>query len=239
VLRTAPMRWISTLLGLAGLMLFTGVALASDRFTDLRQIEPVHGDAAAGQKKATICFACHGPSGAPVAPMFPRLAGQRAEYLYHRLQSFRYADPKDPYYSKSAMTPNAVKLTDTDMRDLAAFFASQTPTLPPIPAGPGSPSGESLFRNGDPSRGIPPCQGCHGAEATGPASQTGQYTAYPALRGQSAAYLTARLTSYREGLPADTSNAFIMANVARTLDADSIQAIVAWLASLSPVRNTL
>lgn len=224
---------ITTLLGPAGLMLVSAMTLATGRFTDLREITPVHGDAAAGQKKATLCFACHGANGAPMAPIFPRLAGQRVDYLYHRLQSFKHADPKDPYYSKSPMTPNATNLSDTDMRDLAAFFSSQAPTPSLIPAGPGSTSGESLFRNGDPSRGIPPCQGCHGADATGPSSRTGQYAAYPALRAQPAPYLTARLTSYKEGLPADTSNTFIMANVARTLDDNSIQAIAAWLASLS------
>ena len=43
---------------------------------------------------------------------------------------------------------------------------------------------EVLFLAGDPARGIPPCQGCHGAEARGPSISTGQYAAYPSLRGQ-------------------------------------------------------
>src|SRR6202051_2286361 len=60
---------------------------------------PVHGDAAAGAKKATVCFACHGANGVSVAPTFPRLAGQRADYLYHRLVFFKRGDPKGACYS--------------------------------------------------------------------------------------------------------------------------------------------
>src|SRR5216683_2934996 len=113
---------------LGALLLTAASALAAaPGYMDLRHIDPVHGDAAAGAKKATVCFACHGANGVSVAPTFPRLAGQRADYLYHRLVSFKRADPKDPYYSVSPMTPNVAHLSDTDMRDLASYFSSQTP----------------------------------------------------------------------------------------------------------------
>ena len=219
------------------LLLVAASALAAAlRYTDLRHIEPVHGDPAAGAKKATVCFACHGANGVSVAPTFPRLAGQRADYLYHRLVSFKRADPKDPYYSVSPMTPNAAHLSDTDMRDLATYFSSQTPpATAAAAAAPGK--GEALFLTGDPARGIPPCQGCHGADAGGPSISTGQYAAYPSLRGQYAPYLIARLTSFHKNLPHDTTNDFIMGGVAQTLDDESIQAIAAWLSSLTPARS--
>jgi cytochrome c553 len=98
---------------------------------------------------------------------------------------------------------------------------------------PRSRQGEALFLSGDPARGIPPCQGCHGADARGTSIATGQYAAYPALRGQSAMYLVARLTSFHNNLPHDTTNDFIMGSVAQTLDNDSIQAIATWLSSLT------
>jgi cytochrome c553 len=221
---------------MAALLLTAASALAAaPRYTDLRHVEPIHGDAAAGAKKATVCFACHGANGASVAPTFPRLAGQRADYLYRRLVSFKRADPKDPYYSVSPMTPNVANLSDTDMRDLAAYFSLQTPPASAAAAAPGN--GEALFLAGDPARGIPPCQGCHGAEAGGPSLSTGQYVAYPSLRGQYAPYLIARLTSFRKKLPHDTTNDFIMGDVAQTLDDESIQAIAAWLSSLTPARS--
>lgn len=221
-----------------------GLALASSspagtKFTDLRYIKPVIGNAAAGEHEAAICFGCHGAHGAPVAPLFPRLAGQRADYLYHRLLSFRHADPKDPYYSKSPMTPVAAKLSDAEMRNLAAYFAAQRPA--PSNAGGAEPTatrGEVLFLHGDPARGIPPCQGCHGPDANGTQMIGRQYLAYPSLRGQPAPYLTMRLTSYRAGLPADSSNTFIMADVAHSLDDESIQALAAWLSSLNPANGS-
>lgn len=220
----------------ASLLMAAGVPEAAPRYADLRHIEPVHGDAAAGLKKATVCFACHGANGISAAPTFPRLAGQRAEYLYYRLVSFKWAEPKDPYYSVSPMTPNVAHLSDTDMRDLATYFSSQTPpATASSPAAPGK--GEALFLAGDPARGIPPCQGCHGAEADGPSSSTAQYAAYPSLRGQYAPYLIARLTSFHKNLPHDTTNDFIMGGVAQTLDDESIQAIAAWLSALTPVRS--
>jgi len=218
------------------LLMAAGAPAAAPRYADLRYIEPVHGDAAAGAKKATVCFACHGANGASLAPTFPRLAGQRADYLYQRLVSFKRAGPKDPYYSVSPMTPNVANLSDTDMRDLAAFFSSQTPpATAAAAAAPGK--GEALFLAGDAARGIPPCQGCHGADAGGPSISTGQYAAYPSLRGQYAPYLIARLTSFHKNLPHDTTNDFIMGGVAQTLDDESIQAIAAWLGSLTPARS--
>ena len=218
-----------------GMIFIAGMCLAASGYTDLRSIEPIHGDVEAGAKKATVCHACHGV-GAPVAPTFPRLAGQRPDYLYHRLVSFKTAGPKDPYYSQSPMRSQVTNLTDADMRDLAVYFAAQTPTAA---SGSGAPAamagkGEALFIAGAPARGIPPCQGCHGADARGTTIATGQYAAYPSLRAQYSMYLVARLTSFHKALPDDTTNDFIMGGVAQTLDEESIQAIAAWLSSLTP-----
>jgi cytochrome c553 len=239
--RLLPSKPISAIAvaALAAVLLLAGSAEAGkSRYTDLRRIEPIHGDVAAGEKKAAVCHACHGV-GASVAPTFPRLAGQRPDYLYHRLVSFKTADPKDPYYAQSPMRSQVVNLSDGDMRDLASYFAAQTPTaasVTPAPQATGG-KGENLFLAGDPAQGIPPCQGCHGADATGPSTAAGQYAAYPSLRGQYSIYLAARLTSFHNNLPHDTTNDFIMGDVARTLDNDSIQAIAAWLASLTPSRS--
>jgi cytochrome c553 len=231
-----------SILGATGLaafmMLLANPGACESRYTDLRYIEPIHGDVAAGARKAAVCHACHGV-GAPVAPTFPRLAGQRPDYLYHRLVSFKTAGPKDPYYSVSPMRSQVTNLTDIDMRDLAVYFAAQTPTAGNVPTAPTAPAdkGEALFLAGDPAHGIPPCQGCHGADARGTSIATGQYAAYPELRAQSSMYLVARLTSFHKKLPDDTTNDFIMGGVAQMLDEESIQAIAAWLSSLTPSRS--
>jgi len=225
---------------LPALFLVADAGAAASHYIDLRRIAAIHGDVGAGERKAATCHACHGV-GNSVAPMFPRLAGQRADYLYHRLVSFKTADPKDPYYSLSPMRPLATNLSDTDMRDLAAYFSAQIPTIanPAAPSAAPSPAptasaGETIFLTGDPEHGIPPCQGCHGADAGGTSIATDQYAAYPSLRGQYSMYLAARLTSFHNRLPHDTTNDFIMGDVASTLDSDSIQAVAAWLGSLAP-----
>jgi cytochrome c553 len=216
----------------------TSCAFAAAGFTDLRRIQPIHGDAAAGAQKAPVCLACHGANGVSVAPTFPRLAGQRVDYLYHRLVSFKKADPKDPYYSKSPMTAIAAALSDDDARNLAAYFSAQPLQATDVPSPAASAErGAALFYTGDPSHGVPPCQGCHGVAASGVTISTDQYLAYPSLRGQYGPYVIARLTSFREGLPHDSSNDFIMGGVAQSLDDDSIQALAAWISSLTPTRS--
>jgi cytochrome c553 len=222
----------------AGALLVACAGYGGPRFTDLRTIEPIHGDATAGAQKAAVCLACHGANGVSVAPTFPRLAGQRADYLYHRLVSFKQAGPKDPYYSISPMTAIAATLSDGDARNLATYFSSQplqvTDVSSPVAS---AAKGAALFYAGDPSKGVPPCQGCHGTDAGGVTSRGNQYATYPSLRGQYGPYVIARLTNFRKGLPNDTSNDFIMAGVAQTLDDDSIQALAAWLNSLTPTKS--
>jgi cytochrome c553 len=124
------------------------------------------------------------------------------------------------------------------MRNVAAYFSAQAPQVSDVPdSSVSAEKGASLFRAGDPAHGVPPCQGCHGVAANGMNSRADQYAAYPSLRGQYAPYLIARLTNFRSGLPHDTSNDFIMAGVAQTLDDDSIQALAAWISSLTPTKS--
>ena len=229
---TTPIRATAALSGL--LLLVACAAPAGPRLTDLRRIQPIHGDAAAGAEKAAVCLGCHGADGIPVSPTFPRLAGQREDYLYHRLVSFKQASPQDTYYSASPMTPMAAGLSDLDMRNLAAYFAAQSPSVPDATGAEARPTGAgaALYLHGDPGRGIPPCQGCHGPDARGPGTSSGPDAAYPSLRGQNALYVAARLTGYRNRQPSDSSNAFIMQGVANSLDDDSIQNLAAWLGAL-------
>jgi cytochrome c553 len=129
-------------------------------------------------------------------------------------------------------------LSDADLRNLAIYFSTQIPQATDVSSRAASANqGESLYRLGDPSHGIPPCKGCHGDEASGPMNRAHQYAAYPALRGQYDPYVIARLSSFREGLPQDSSNDFIMDGIAQTLDDESIQSLAAWISSLAPTKS--
>lgn len=199
-------------------------------YIDLRAAAAIHGDASAGGGKATVCVACHGPGGNAVVPTFPRLAGQRADYLYWHLVEY-----KRGHVPESPMTAQVANLSDEDMRDLAAYFAAQTPQSPAnAPSVPTDARGGELYANGEAARGVPPCQGCHGADATGQSDP--RFRTFPALRGQHADYIITKLREYRSGALADSTNDFVMQGVARTLDDASIEAVARWLAAL-PAAN--
>lgn len=214
--------------------------------TDLRRITPIQGDAAAGKAKSTVCAACHGANGMSIAPTFANLAGQPADFLYWQLRDFHAtALPTSP------MTPMVAKLSEQDMRDLAAYYASLPPSTPAPATTAGAPTdsavlqqGQSIYLNGNPAKGIPPCQGCHGADATGhpdalrvDANGYTPYAVYPALRGQPFLYLRTQLGRYRSGELQHSTADRIMGPVAHRLDDDSITAIAAWLASLPPATQ--
>lgn len=77
------------------------------------------GDAAVGKLKAQICIVCHGPMGLAQVPNAPNLAGQPDVYLMEQLKLFRSG--KRP---NEVMAVIAKGLTDTDIDDLATWFAS-------------------------------------------------------------------------------------------------------------------
>ncbi len=81
------------------------------------------GDASAGKTKSASCVACHGADGNSMNPEWPTLAGQHPDYLVKQLRNF-----KDGDRNNALMSPMAAPLSDQDMQDLAAYFASQTAT---------------------------------------------------------------------------------------------------------------
>lgn len=80
------------------------------------------GDVAAGKNKAMTCVACHGANGISQIPMYPNLAGQKEQYLVLQLNAFRGGERKN-----MVMAPMASGLSDSDINDLAAYFASLDP----------------------------------------------------------------------------------------------------------------
>ena len=218
------------------------VADAHDWF-DLRRQAAPPGNVEAGRTKALLCATCHGSTGAAsVAPMIPNVAGQSADYLYWELLEYKRGT-----LVESPMTVLTADISEEDIRDLASFYAVQTPGAHTVEADAAAPDpelltrGEHLYRNGDPARGIPACQGCHGADARRPAfagrtDSRGHapYAAYPALRSQRDVYLQARLAAFRDGKMRYSTTDFVMTGIGRQLDDDSILALSTWLSSLEP-----
>ena len=78
------------------------------------------GNVARGETKSVPCQACHGQDGNGVDPMYPRLAGQYEDYLVKSLQGYRSGERDN-----AIMKGFAATLTDQDIQDLAAFYASK------------------------------------------------------------------------------------------------------------------
>lgn len=99
---------------LAGLALLGACLVATDA--------DAQGDPEAGRVKANTCLGCHGiPGYMNVYPSYhvPRVAGQAEQYIVAALQAYANGNREHP-----TMRAQAKSLTEQDMQDIAAFFAS-------------------------------------------------------------------------------------------------------------------
>jgi cytochrome c553 len=203
------------------------LALAAE-LQDLRRVPPISGDAQAGATKAATCIACHGPEGRSLVPVYPSLAGQSATYTYLQLRQF-----KNGQRTSESMSPFVGPLTETDLRDVAAYFAAQTAR--PAVSGATNEAGRELFARGDPARGLPPCQGCHGRDGIGmPPAEPGDrvpWHSFPKLAGQQPDYLVQQLEAFKNGTRSGTTAAALMQTIAQNMDAAAMQAVAAHAAT--------
>jgi cytochrome c553 len=181
------------------------------------------GDAAAGKEKSALCAACHGMDGNSTVAMWPKLAGQHAPYIERQLRLI-----KDGARVVPEMAAIAAGLSEQDMADLAAYYASQRTS--PGAAEPGKVAlGERIYRAGIAKREVPACMSCHG-----PAGEGNPLAGYPALAGQHAAYTAKMLTAYEDGQQwgEDDEASRIMTEVSDTLLAEEIEALASYIEGL-------
>ena len=167
-------------------------------------------------ERAHFCAGCHGPGGVgdPRAGV-PRLAGLPAPYLMRQLDAFVSGERKSPL-----MTPVAGLLAPEERGSLARYYAALPPAQDrPLPGG----SGRRLAERGDPQRGLPPCNACHGSEAGPRAAET------PSLLGQPARYLARQLRAWRLG-HRGSERTGPMTGIARKLTDEEIESIAAYYA---------
>lgn len=79
------------------------------------------GDAAAGKAKIATCMACHGQDGKAIAPNYPNLCGQNEQYMVEAIKAYKSGTRKNPL-----MAPMVAALSDTDVENVSAYYASQT-----------------------------------------------------------------------------------------------------------------
>jgi cytochrome c553 len=176
-------------------------------------------DPAKGQAISTqVCGACHTADGSRGVPANPILAGQHPEYLVKQLQEFKAGKRENPIMKGFAGT-----LSDEDMRNVAAFYASKS-------AKPGFAKnkesvrlGEKIYRAGIAEKAVPACAGCHSPNGAGIPAQ------YPRIGGQHGDYTEAQLVAFRSGARANSAQ---MTAIAAKLSDVELKAVADYIAGL-------
>lgn len=175
-------------------------------------------------QRMLACTGCHGKDGRAVGSVyFPRIAGKPAGYLYNQLRNFR-----DGRRSYALMTGMVALLSDDYLQEIAQYFAALDLPYPAPAASNLSPQAASvaqaLVERGDAQRKLPACGSCHGAALTGVLPHV------PGLLGLPRDYINAQLGAWKTG-QRHAAEPDCMAQVARSLTADEVSAISAWLSA--------
>jgi cytochrome c553 len=227
----------------AALAWISAAALAQDRITEGEFARPAPDlengravavgvlEAATGNADPrAACFRCHGIDGSgDRAAAFPRLTGQVAGYLQRALTEYASGIRDNPI-----MTPIAQALTDQEMLDVLAYYASLEDA--PFPERIELDLellryGAALAAVGSAMSGYPACRNCHGPEGAGLPPN------YPYLAGQYAAYMEARLRAWRDGTQGDGLSG-VMAGIAHRMSDRDIAAVSAYYATIRPPGDT-
>jgi cytochrome c553 len=173
------------------------------------------GDAARGKVLSYTCLGCHGIEDYRNAyPDYnvPRLAGQHADYIVAALKEYKDGERQHP-----TMQVQAATLSDQDMADIAAYFASEAAVKPEASAAPVPTKVSTL------------CVSCHGKNGVGVTST------YPSLTNQESSYIEQALDEYKNG---ERKNA-IMGTFVPSLSAQDISQIADYYAGQGPGLKTL
>ena len=179
------------------------------------------GDKVRGEAKAITCQACHGIAGNSQVPNFPKLAGQHEKYVYRQLHAYAKQDRND------AMMNNIVaSLSDQDMHDLAAYYASM-PMMKVTTTETQEQNllGRKLYYSGNKASCVPACIACHGPNGRGITA-----AGWPVISGQHQAYIEKSLTDYAAGQRGQEKGAKMMSDIVQKMTATEKQAVSHYIA---------
>lgn len=171
-------------------------------------------DIAAGKQKAELCIGCHGEGGISRTANVPSLAGQLDQFIQWQLVFFRAGTRKN-----EQMQPIIEQLSNEDIRNLGAYFASLTPPKASKPD-----DDPDLSRKGAQAAAGRRCASCHTDSYAGA-------KAAARIAGQREEYLVKALHDYKSGVRSGGGMA-AMADVAYSLSEEEIEALAHYLAHL-------
>lgn len=210
-----------TLFRLSVLILCLGLAVnAKAQDPDPLQLR---GNPIAGKTKSAVCATCHGLDGNSTNSAWPKIAGLTQRYFIQQMVEFQKGEKGTRFEpTMYGMTQN---LTAQDIADLAAYYATQTMTIGSTPSDKVQ-LGQSLYRGGNLTAGIPACAACHGSTGTG------NYLAnFPRLSGQNPDYVVTVLHKFANNERSNDPNA-MMRQIAAKLNEKEIEAVANYVAGL-------
>ncbi|MEH6595542.1 MAG: c-type cytochrome [Colwellia polaris] len=179
---------------------------------------PITAEVIAGKAKSATCAACHGADGNSSVAMYPKLAGQSADYLIKQLQEFKAGTREN-----AVMAPMAAALSEQDMLEIASYYAAQKVATAELA---GSEIGKKLYFGGNVKRKITACVACHGVNGKG-MNKAG----FPTIAGQNETYLKAQLMSFKKGERNNDYNT-MMQSVASKLSESDMDELAKYMASM-------
>jgi len=201
--------------------LVANAANASDAAKVAPRVDPAKGQAIA----ATVCVACHGADGNSPLAANPKIAGQHADYLLKQMKNFKGEGGKQPERVNAIMNGMIAAYDETQMRDLAAYFAKQQQKGEQAKNRETIEAGQKLYRAGDKNKGLAACAACHGPAGAGIPAQ------YPRIQGQYAEYIEAQLKGFRDSTRANDP-AKMMRMIAGKMTDPEIKAVADYIAGL-------
>jgi cytochrome c553 len=181
--------------------------------------KPVATDIAAGQAIAQReCKACHGVNGGGVAPAIPHLAAQRESYLLASLKEY-----KEGKRSHAALKDLTKQMSEADLRNVAAYFASLPPVANPV----ADVKHSSPYEQGKALAAA--CSSCHGEDGNPRSPGT------PTLAGQQPHYLVAAIQEYHQG----DRKAGSMKSQLRDADRIEVENLALYFAAQTPVQRAM
>ena len=184
----------------------------------------VDGSADAGKAKSITCTACHGAEGNSANPLWPNIAGQHARYIEAQLHAFKSGKRQN-----ALMAPQAMMLSDEDIRNLAVYYESLPAAVQAVADPSTVKKAESLYRGGNAETGVPACLACHGPTGLGNAAAK-----YPAIQGQHATYTAQALRDYASGTRVSADKTQMMRDIASRLSEEEIVALASYIQGLRP-----
>ena len=181
------------------------------------------GDSSKGSSLVASCAACHGSDGNSMNTDWPKLAGQNEKYLYDQLKHFKYEERNNALMM--AVTPYLKSLSDNDLLNIAAFYASNKASIGQAKNDEDLLNlGKMLYRFGDMKKEIPACSSCHSVYGDG-----NVLAGYPSLAGQQIGYLTSTLKAYRSKERNESESALVMQSIAENLSDNEIDALANYM----------